>query len=380
MESPMVERKRLKGFEGFRVIPELLEAKRLADKLQEPVKVSDRSTDCPTDRLTDQVTDHSISQSVSQSPIRSVTQPVTDPISQSVSHSISQSPTIHLKGIKLKVYDYLLSIGLSGFVNIVSMRKQLNITEPSARRVMREMRALGVLTYQRYQNAGKQGITYRILTDKNIERPTTKNDQSLDQSVNQSLDQSVSQSVTPISSSSFLKETTTKGHPLDSDPDLSYWRDKGLTRKQVECWMEEFEMGEETILQSLRHCAYEMDQLGLETNKPVEDVFSWFYRRIERAGYYAPPNGYKTRTERQIEIEKQLLEKKRTQVEELQRIREEITRLEIEERFQEMMRDREGELYQRCYSMLNDIEKGVEKKNPPLFEEAMRGKFASLQR
>jgi hypothetical protein len=127
------------------------------------------------------------------------------------------------------------------------------------------------------------------------------------------------------SSSSFFKvPTTTKSENhnstnadfdaiaevLASHPELGYWRQKNLTPQQVQKWMELTGASLESMIQSLCHCRFEMVEMNLEQQKNIQNVFNWFYRIIERAGFYPRPKEYKSYLERQLEIEKKLLAEK----------------------------------------------------------------------
>ena len=187
------------------------------------------------------------------------------------------------------------------------------------------------------------------------------------------------------SSSSSYKETATKPPPpnvqgvLNSDPELGYWREKGLTAKQVEAWMGEFDLGLESMIQSLCHCRFAMVDLGMEENKPVENVFNWFYSILKRSGYYGPPKGYKSFRQIQIEREHLLLEEKEKQIEQLRAIRKRREEQEFALTFEEMMSQPEGDLFQQCFELLTkEQKKGAQSlgKKGRIFEEMMREMLA----
>jgi len=111
------------------------------------------------------------------------------------------------------------------------------------------------------------------------------------------------------SSSSYIDKTTTKGNIesiLSSNPELGYWRNKGLTEKQIDQWMKTAKCSLENMIQYLCYCRFEMVDLNLEESKPVENVFNWFFKMLERTGSYPKPKGYKSHQEKQIEQKKRL--------------------------------------------------------------------------
>lgn len=191
------------------------------------------------------------------------------------------------------------------------------------------------------------------------------------------------------SSSSLLnkKTTTTKvenhkdtssrteaiARVLATHPELGYWRQKNLSAKQVEQWMELTGASLESMIQSLCHCRFEMVDMDLERLKNVNNVFNWFYRVIERIGYYPTPKGYKSFHEKQLELEQKLLAEKQERLKALEEIQRQRREVERELTFREMLADPESELYQECFRRLNNYAKQT--KLSSIFERAMREAF-----
>lgn len=194
------------------------------------------------------------------------------------------------------------------------------------------------------------------------------------------------------SSSSFLnnKTTTTKvgdhkdtnsrieeiAKVLATHPELGYWRQKNLSPKQVEQWMELTGASLESMVQSLCHCRFEMVDLNLEEVKNVKNVCNWFYRVIERIGYYPRPKGYRSYLEKQLEIEQKLLAEKQERLKALEELQRQKLELERELAFREMLADPQGELYQECYRRINNFAKQT--KLTYIFERAMREAFHQI--
>jgi hypothetical protein len=150
-------------------------------------------------------------------------------------------------------------------------------------------------------------------------------------------------------SSSRINNPTTTEYPL-GDPELGYWKGKGLTSRQVEKWAEEFSMDVELVLQSLKHCRYEMVVLNLEEEKNIENAMNWFYKVMQRSGFYARPKEYKSMAEiRAEEMERAA----RDMVE----ARERQAAAEFELEFQRMIDDPGSDDYQQLFDQLTDFEK-----------------------
>ncbi len=189
------------------------------------------------------------------------------------------------------------------------------------------------------------------------------------------------------SSSLFKKTTTTKvgnhkdtstrteaiAKALATHPELGYWRQKGLTARQVEQWLDLTGASLESMLQSLCHCRFEMVDMDLERLKNVNNVFNWFYRVIERIGYYPTPKGYKSFQEKQLEIEQKLLAEKQERLKALEEIQRQKREVERELTFREMLADPASELYQECFKRLNNYAKQTRLSS--IFERAMREAF-----
>ena len=179
------------------------------------------------------------------------------------------------------------------------------------------------------------------------------------------------------SSSSSTNNTTTKDTEiiLTTHPELGYWRQKNLTVKQMNHWLKTTG-SQENLIQSLCHCRFEMVDLGLEESKPIENVFNWFFRMIERTGSYPEPTGYKSFQEKQIEKEQRIIKEKEKRIHDLKELSRKKYEQEREEKFWEMMNDQGGDLYRQCHGNLNKFEKNL--KGGPVFEKSMRKAFDEI--
>jgi len=117
-----------------------------------------------------------------------------------------------------------------------------------------------------------------------------------------------------LSSSSFFlnKETTTNKTitEFQNNPEFGYWRQKGLAEKQIKGWQKEFNISQELILQYLCYCRFDMMDNDIEKKKPIQNVFNYFYKTMEKAGAYPQPKSYKSFQEKKLEEEKSLILKK----------------------------------------------------------------------
>jgi len=176
-------------------------------------------------------------------------------------------------------------------------------------------------------------------------------------------------------SSSIESKTTTTDleNLLKTDPELGYWQEKGLQCQQVLKWMEETGMSRLVMLQSLKHCRFDMVDREIEASKPVQNVFNWFYTIIKRSGHYPKPTGYRSWNEKMIEIEQALLDEQEAEIRRLEELRTRRYRLEADRRFQEMMNEPDGETYKAVYARLSKFERELGEGIP--FEKAMRARF-----
>ena len=100
------------------------------------------------------------------------------------------------------------------------------------------------------------------------------------------------------------KLTTTENLEIDDllrDPELGYWRGKGVNARQITLWSEEFQMTVDQVIQSLKYCRYEMVVLNLEEEKQIAKPENWFYRVIQKSGVYPKPASYKSLAEIRVE-------------------------------------------------------------------------------
>jgi len=180
----------------------------------------------------------------------------------------------------------------------------------------------------------------------------------------------------PTSSSSLEPNTTTMETIFKTDPELGYWHEKGLQHQQVLKWMEETGMSQTIMVQSLKHCRFDMVDNEIEEKKPVNNVFNWFYSIIKKSGHYPKPTGYKSWSEKMMEMEKALLEEQEAEIRQMEELRTRKYKIEHERKFNEMMSDPRGEIYQMVFERLTALEKQLGE--GIAFEKSMRIRFDEI--
>ena len=141
-------------------------------------------------------------------------------------------------------------------------------------------------------------------TERNTPRPTDRLTMRHTNLANNVLSDGTYDDLSPFSSSRETKTTTTESTALDEylkDPELGYWKDKGINNRQVNSWSEEFQMPVEQLIQSLKYCRYDMVVLNQEEEKQISNPMNWFYKVMQRSGLYPKPNGYRSLAEIRVE-------------------------------------------------------------------------------
>jgi len=359
-------------------------------------RISDNNSDTVSEKNGQAVSDNdkSVTRSVTGSvinkrpPLPKVKRSVTGSVINKI-RSFDKALSFHsvfLSNRQSEVYSALLKYGESGFITQTHISATTGIPLPTVRKSIRVMKERGVLNYKRYQSEGRKGILFSINTNVKIDQvsklsvtgsvtmsPTSSSPKS-------SLSESVTGSVTSLpSSSSFIKNETTTLKKIEqiviSEPELGYWRELKLKPQQIRKWMKELSLEIDDIIDSLKHCRFDLIDNGLLESKPVRDPLSWVYKRLKQYGYYHAPKGYVSFEDKAIQRAKERLRKKEERARELAAIRE--AELEAERRieFEKMMADHESDVYKKCFNKLNKIEKKLEGKG---FVRSMRSAFDKL--
>jgi hypothetical protein len=173
----------------------------------------------------------------------------------------------------------------------------------------------------------------------------------------------------PFSSSRKEEKLTTAETPdttdLLKDPELAYWKEKGINTRQLNAWSDEFQMPIDQVIQSLKYCRYEMVVLNLEGEKQISNPMNWFYKIMQRSGLYPKPAGYKSlaeiRAEQMEQAARDLAEARQRQV---------VAEQELA--FQKIMENPTGEEYQ---ALLRQVSEFAKEMGGKALETAMREIF-----
>jgi hypothetical protein len=297
--------------------------------------------------------------------------------------AFSQNPEFVLTHKQARILLFLMS-QKSRFTNRGIISRSTQVSENTVKKSIRALQQRGFIQQTRFARFGRvSGFVYSLNEDlcRYIAHIYDDlNQYPVEGPAKGPVKYPVEGPANPTSSSSYLYKGTTTTERIEqtlaTHPELGYWRQKNLTPRQIEQWMEASGSTIESMIQSLCHCRFEMVDLGSEESKPVDNVFNWFYKIIERVGYYPPPKGYRSFQDKEIERHRRLLEEKERQIHELKDLSQKIRAKAQEEAFWKMMSDPESEMYKKCYSRLTDFERDL--KQGKAFEAAMSRVFEEV--
>ena len=272
-----------------------------------------------------------------------------------VSKSITPNPTKKLEkvaSIRLSekqslIYSWFLENGASGEFNRGEIERATKIKGITIRKSLSRLESLGIIKFFEF-NFSSNTRDYKL--NSNIPVRLHKRITLISPE-----DQGSITSVSPplnSSSSLLLNKTdllTRVTCQLDSDPELNYWKQKSLRGTKVESWINKFQISFEDIIQSLRHCAFEMIETCERTKKgkgdPIKDVFDWFHNRLATTAYYERPTGYKTRTELATERAVKRNEDLKKELAALQKAQEEGIGLEAAIWYMKLSQEEQAEVF-----------------------------------
>ena len=134
---------------------------------------------------------------------------------------------------------------------------------------------------------------------------------------------------------------------LDGDLELAFWKAEGVTDRQFQAWLDEFQLEAEELSTSLKYARFEI----LEQEKKGDikkSAQNWFYKIMQRTGFYPRPAQYSSLEE--IRAEEILANRKR--VEESQRI---IAAADLEVRIDKLMTDKSSPLYRSKLMLISEF-------------------------
>jgi DNA-binding transcriptional MerR regulator len=145
-------------------------------------------------------------------------------------------------------------------------------------------------------------------------------------------------------------------------PEHGFWREAGVMPRQIITWMNETGMTLDQMDVSLRHCRFAI--LNRE-GEEVKDSLSWFWKTIQRIGFYPRPKGFKSLEEQRAE---DMLKIVREQAEARKRCQ--LAELEVE--FERLMSNPESEEYKEKFAQLPEFSKNLK---GLLLEKSLRAKY-----
>ena len=376
--------------------PETTDQPIISNPQTSPTDLSDSQSD-RSDTISDRDSEYR-TQKQKDSHTHNQIETITDTISQTLSETISKDPQIQRPRLSVqqtKIYNFLFD-RVSGFTTAKQIEQITGVPLATVYISLRILRNLSVIHYTKFQKGVRKGLTFIVNQELPVETtaPVSDNFPVLQDGLESSKSyhrlyhthretdththRENHQGKKPhYSSSSLLSNKTTTDeieNILSTHPELGYWRQKGLTSKQMKDWVK-ISSSIENLIQSLCYCRYEMVDLNLEESKPIDNVFNWFFKIIEKAGSYPKPKGYQSFEDKQVEQERVALEEKEKRVEELKSLSRKKWELDREETFWEMMNDPDGNLYKECHVTLNNFAK---KSKGKVLESSMRSAFDKI--
>nr|ASQ41206.1 hypothetical protein [Candidatus Magnetananas rongchenensis] len=186
-------------------------------------------------------------------------------------------------------------------------------------------------------------------------------------------------SLSSSSSFSYKGKTTPKTiEILETDIELGYWRQKKLSSKQFLTWLRMFNNDIDLLVESLSHCAFAMVDLNEEKEKSIRDVFSWFFRIVERNGTYPRPKDYKSCKQKQIESKERIIGEKQKELKLLEELYQKNNKIDKELKFQKMLSNKDSNEFKWCFNRLNSFTQGLSRTHPAYLSQ-MRALFDKLE-
>ncbi len=181
-----------------------------------------------------------------------------------------------------------------------------------------------------------------------------------------------------ISSSSLINNTTTFKE-IFTLPELQYWKQKGVTLKQVSTWMKEAGIASEIdMIEYLSWAAFDMrsiDGNNIESEKGIKDPAAWVRKILIKNGGYPKPNNYESFADAELRKEKEQIEKLKRLAAEKRKLREEKREAEIDLAFEDMLEGK-GDQFKACEKDIGDFVR--KRRNTRTYMEAMRAAFEKL--
>jgi len=160
----------------------------------------------------------------------------------------------------------------------------------------------------------------------------------------------------PFSSSSLYEKTTTKTEPgnvnIFTGVIGAYWEEEGLSESQVSKWCQQFEVEPTVMKLQLEWARFDLENNDRRTDVK-KDAVSWFFGHLRTTGGSFPrPVNYQSPAELRAEaIEQDLAREKNA--------RERLVAAEIEQAFQRILADPDGQEYKALLNQTNEFAKDI---------------------
>jgi hypothetical protein len=163
--------------------------------------------------------------------------------------------------------------------------------------------------------------------------------------------------VHPFSSSSLYEKTTTTKTGPGNENILTgaigaFWEEEGLSESQASKWCQQFEVEPAVMKLQLEWARFDLENNGRRTDVK-KDAVSWFFGHLRTTGGSFPrPVNYRSPAELRAEaIEQDLARDKDA--------RERLAAAEIEQAFQRILADPEGQEYKALLNQTNEFAKDI---------------------
>jgi len=295
-----------------------------------------------------------------------------------------RNTSIRLPAKQFDVYNWLKSNGVNSSFNKALILKETGIAYMTIRKAIWKLESSNIISLN-YDRSLKE-FEYKLNTNVNVEGPkkdiikTKKEHHRNTIGTPKEHDRNTIGTPSLSSSSLLLKNNTTSkaSEILETEIELGYWRQKNLSPKQFLSWLKLFNDDVDLLIESLSYCAFAMVDLNEEKEKPVRNVFSWFFKIVEKTGSYPKPKGYKSCRQKLIENKERVLKEKKDEIERLEKLTKEESELNQELEYQKILQNKEGEDYKWCFNRLNDFTKKLPE-NHSVFRTLMKKAFEDLQ-
>jgi len=161
----------------------------------------------------------------------------------------------------------------------------------------------------------------------------------------------------PFSSSSLDDKTTTTKTGPGNENFLTgaigaYWEEEGLSESQASKWCQQFEVEPAVMKLQLEWARFDLENNGRRTDVK-KDAVSWFFGHLRTTGGSFPrPVNYRSPAELRAEaIEQDLAREKDA--------RERLVAAEIEQAFQRILTDPDGQEYKALLNQTNEFAKDI---------------------